>query len=138
MPALARFDIERNPRGRSRGLTGVEAVQIRQTELGQLDVSLHAITQITEQSLASCYGVVGLGRSGALRRKLSLGRRREVEVKGAEEGIDLTIRVAIAYGLNLAEVAAGARSRVSYEVERLTGLAVKRVEVRIEDVKHSS
>ena len=48
----------------------------------------------------------------------------------------MTLSVVIAYGLNLAEVAASVRSRVSYEVERVTGLKVARVEVRIDDVRH--
>jgi uncharacterized alkaline shock family protein YloU len=34
----------------------------------------------------------------------------------------------VAYGLNLAEVAATVRSRVGYEVERLTGLRVANVD----------
>jgi len=37
--------------------------------------------------------------------------------------------------LNLAEVASTIRNRVSYEVERLTGLRVQAVEVHIDDVR---
>ena len=44
----------------------------------------------------------------------------------------------VEYGLNLAEVAASLRNRVRYEVERLTGLKVAEVEVRIQDVKRSA
>ena len=44
----------------------------------------------------------------------------------------------IEYGLNLAEVAATVRSRVAYEVERLTGLRAARVEVHIEDVRRGA
>jgi uncharacterized alkaline shock family protein YloU len=46
--------------------------------------------------------------------------------------------VVVEYGLNLAEVAATVRSRVAYEVERLTGLKVTAVEVHIEDVRRSA
>jgi uncharacterized alkaline shock family protein YloU len=41
----------------------------------------------------------------------------------------------VEYGLNLAEVASTIRNRVSYEVERLTGLHVQAVEVHIDDVR---
>jgi len=44
----------------------------------------------------------------------------------------------IAYGLNLAEVAATVRSQVGYEVERLTGLRVASVDVHIQNVKRTA
>ena len=44
----------------------------------------------------------------------------------------------VAYGLNLAEVAATVRSQVAYEVERLTGLQVASVDVHIQDVKRTA
>src|SRR5829696_7737011 len=53
-------------------------------------------------------------------------------------GLRLDLHVVVEYGLNLAEVAATVRSRVAYEVERLTGLTVAAVEVHIEDVRRSA
>ena len=114
----------------------MEAVQLQQTALGRLLVSSRAIAQVAERSLDECYGVVGLGRGARIRRAFALRRRHGVEVIASEQGgVELTLAVVIAYGLNLAEVAATVRSRVSYEVERVTGLEVARVEVRIDDVR---
>ena len=114
----------------------MEAVQLQETALGQLFISSRAIAQVAERSLDECYGVVGLGRGARIRRAFALRRRHGVEVIPSEQGgIELTLSVVIAYGLNLAEVAATVRSRVSYEVERVTGLEVARVEVRIDDVR---
>lgn len=114
----------------------VEAVQLQETALGRLLVTPRAIAQIAERSLNECYGVVGLGRGARIRRAFALRRRNGVEVIPGEPGeIELTLSVVISYGLNLAEVAATVRSRVSYEVERVTGLKVARVEVRIDDVR---
>lgn len=111
-------------------------MQLQETALGQLLVSPRAIAQIAERSLDECYGVVGLGRGARIRRAFALRRRHGVEVAAGENGgVELTLAVVIAYGLNLAEVAATVRSRVSYEVERVTGLEVARVEVRIDDVR---
>ena len=50
----------------------------------------------------------------------------------------IELAVIVEYGLNLAQVASTLRNRVQYEVERLTGLRVAAVEVRIKDVKRSS
>ncbi len=115
----------------------VDAIQLLETPLGHLLVSSRAIAQIAERSLDECYGVVGLGRGARIRRAFALRRRHGVEVKPSEQGgIELALSVVIAYGLNLAEVAATVRTRVSYEVERVTGLKVSEVEVRIDDVRH--
>ena len=50
----------------------------------------------------------------------------------------IDLRVVVEYGLNLAEVASTLRNRVTYEVERLTGLRVASVEVHIEKVRQSA
>jgi uncharacterized alkaline shock family protein YloU len=114
----------------------VEAIQLRETASGRLFISPRAIAQISERALGECYGVVGLGRGARIRRALALRRRQGVEVRPADGGgIELSLSVVIAYGLNLAEVAASVRSSVSYEVERVTGLAVASVEVRVDDVR---
>jgi uncharacterized alkaline shock family protein YloU len=114
----------------------VDAIQLQETALGHVLVSSRAIAQIAERSLDECYGVVGLGRGARIRRAFALRRRHGVEVTPSEPGkIELALSVVIAYGLNLAEVAATVRSRVSYEVERVTGLEVSQVEVRIDDVR---
>jgi uncharacterized alkaline shock family protein YloU len=62
-------------------------------------------------------------------------RREGVVVAGDAQGLRLELHVVVAYGLNLAEVAATVRSRIAYEVERLTGLPVAAVEVVVEDVR---
>jgi uncharacterized alkaline shock family protein YloU len=59
-------------------------------------------------------------------------------VSGGEEGLEVELNVVVEYGLNLAEVAATIRSQVQYEVERLTGLSVASVDVRIQDVRQSA
>jgi uncharacterized alkaline shock family protein YloU len=41
------------------------------------------------------------------------------------------------YGVNLAEVTEMVRSRVAYEVERHTGLAVKAVDVHVDSARRS-
>ena len=110
----------------------------RATDLGRISVTGDAIAQIVGHVAAESYGIVGM----AGRRFPRLpGRDRltdGIEVKPRDGGVGIDLHVVVEYGLNLAEVAATVRSRVAYEVERQTGLAVKAVEVRIEDVRRSS
>jgi uncharacterized alkaline shock family protein YloU len=122
----------------------VEAATSFSSDLGRITISREAVAQIVGHTAAECYGVVGMaGRPGlaAARRLLARDRATQgIDVSAADRGGGLVIdvHVVVEYGLNLAEVAATLRSRVAYEVERLTGLVVAAVEVHIEDVRRSA
>src|SRR5688500_20270821 len=114
-----------------------------QSELGAIRIAPDAIAQIVGHTAAECYGVVGMAGKGlagkALKRLLTRDNLTQgIAVSASEAGLRLDLHVVVEYGLNLAEVAATVRSRVAYEVERLTGLNVAAVEVHIEDVRRSA
>jgi uncharacterized alkaline shock family protein YloU len=104
--------------------------------LGRISISHDAVAHIVGRVATEAYGVVGM----ASRKRLTRDRLRQgITVGGsAEEGVTIELSVVVEYGLNLAEVASTLRNRVQYEVERLTGLRVASVEVRIQDVRRSS
>ena len=109
-----------------------------QSDLGRITIGADAIAQIVGHTAAECYGVVGMAGKG-LKRLLTRDKLTQgIAVSGSGEGLRLDLHVVVEYGLNLAEVAATVRSRVAYEVERLTGLTVAAVEVHIEDVRRSA
>jgi uncharacterized alkaline shock family protein YloU len=121
----------------------VEAATSFSSDLGRITISREAVAQIVGHTAAECYGVVGMaGRPGlaAARRLLARDRATQgIDVSAADGGgLVIDVHVVVEYGLNLAEVAATLRSRVGYEVERLTGLVVAAVEVHIEDVRRSA
>ena len=115
------------------------------SELGRVTVSPGAIAQIVGRVAAECYGVVGMSlrAPGPARervtRLLPKGKpQRGIVVRSLDGAVALDLYVVVAYGLNLAEVAATVRSQVAYEVERLTGLPVASVDVHIQDVKRTA
>jgi uncharacterized alkaline shock family protein YloU len=113
------------------------------SELGRITIAPEAIAQIAGRVVAECYGVVGMAMRGPARervtRLLPKGRpARGVVVRNDDGAVVLELHVVVAYGLNLAEVAATVRSQVGYEVERLTGLKVASVDVHIENVKRTA
>ena len=109
-----------------------------QSDLGRITIAPDAIAQIVGHTAAECYGVVGMAGKG-LKRLLTRDKLTQgIAVSGSGEGLRLDLHVVVEYGLNLAEVAATVRSRVGYELERLTGLRVAAVEVHIEDVRRSA
>ncbi len=83
-----------------------------------------------------CYGVVGMASRGRLPRLLARNRlTKGIVVEGRDDALSIDLSLIVEYGLNLAEVAATVRSRVAYEVERLTGLKVATVEVHVEGAR---
>ena len=96
----------------------MEAARPLASPLGRISISNNAVAHIVGRVAAEAYGVVGTA--------------------GAEEDVTIELNVIVEYGLNLAEVASTVRNRVRYEVERLTGLPVASVEVRIRDVRRSA
>ena len=108
--------------------------------LGRISISHDAVAHIVGRVAAEAYGVVGMAPRTPRARLLTRDRLRQgISVGGsAEEGVAIELSVIVEYGLNLAEVASSLRNRVQYEVERLTGLTVANVEVRIQDVRRST
>ena len=115
----------------------MEAATSLSSPLGRITISTEAVAQIVGHTAAECYGVVGMAGRGRM-GKLLARERRGIVVRGTDNGLELELHVVVEYGLNLAEVAATVRSRVAYEVLRLTGLPVASVEVHIEDVRRSA
>jgi uncharacterized alkaline shock family protein YloU len=119
----------------------VEAAQSQAlaSRLGRISISHEAVAQIVGHTAAECYGVVAMASRGRLPRVLTRDRLTQgISVGGDAGGVAIELNVVVEYGLNLAEVASTVRSRVAYEVERLTGLRVGSVEVHIADVRRSA
>jgi uncharacterized alkaline shock family protein YloU len=118
----------------------VEAAPSLSSSLGRISISHEAVAHIVGRIAAEAYGVVAMAPRGPREKLLNRDRLRQgITVGGsAEEGVTIELSVVVEYGLNLAEVASTLRNRVRYEVERLTGLKVAEVEVRIEDVKRTA
>jgi uncharacterized alkaline shock family protein YloU len=117
----------------------VEGGHALPSSLGRITISSGAIAQIVAQTAAECYGVVAMSARNRAARLLSRARETQgITIGGNGRGVEIELYVVVEYGLNLAEVAATLRSRVTYEIERLTGLHVASVEVHIEDVKKSA
>jgi uncharacterized alkaline shock family protein YloU len=133
MSPAGRTCSQRNPDGPAQVKTFVETGHALSSSLGRITISSEAIARIVGETARECYGVVGM----AGRKWLPDRATRGIEIGGNGDGVTIDLHVVVEYGLNLAEVASTIRNRVSYEVERLTGLSVRAVEVHIDDVRRS-
>jgi uncharacterized alkaline shock family protein YloU len=117
----------------------VEAARTLSSPLGRITIASDAVAQIVGHTVAECYGIVGMAGRGRVARLLARDRLTQgISVGREEDAVTIELHVVVEYGLNLAEVAATVRSRVQYEVERLTGLRVAAVEVHIRDVRRTA
>jgi uncharacterized alkaline shock family protein YloU len=115
----------------------MEAAEALSSELGRITIANEAVAQIVARTAAESYGVVAMAPRAAIGKLLPERPTRGIVVKGTPEGLRIELHVVVEYGLNLAEVGATVRSRVAYEVARLTRLTVAGVEVHIEDLRRS-
>ena len=108
---------------------------------GEVTVSDAVIAKLAGRAALSTYGVVDLRGSllgsifGNITRILGDPYVGGVEVDAHEEHADIVLHVVIERGLNLAEVKRTLEEQVRFEVERVAGVRVGRVIVRVEDVR---
>ena len=109
---------------------------------GELIVPDEVIAQIVGLTVLECYGVVGMAAtslSQGVARLLSRERITQgVAARREGDGLAIDLYVVVEYGLNLAEVAATVRSRVTYMVEKLTGIPVRSLQIHIQGVKRTT
>src|SRR6266487_1367927 len=95
---------------------------------GELVLPNEVIAQIVGLTVLECYGVVGMAAtslSQGVARLLSRDRLTQgVSVRRNGAGLSIDLYVVVEFGLNLADIAANVRSRVQYQVEKLTQMPV--------------
>jgi uncharacterized alkaline shock family protein YloU len=108
---------------------------------GSVSFADEVIAQIVGLTVLECYGVVGMAATSLTRgvaRLLSRDRLTQgVNVRREADGLAIDLYVVVEFGLNLAEVAANLRSRVQYQVEKLTELEVSSLQIHIQGVKRT-
>ena len=91
------------------------------------------IAQIVGLTVLECYGVVGMAASSLTQGVYRLLSRERVDqgvtVRHEPAGLVIELYIVVEYGLNLAEVAGNVRSRVQYQVEKLTQMPVDSIQI---------
>jgi uncharacterized alkaline shock family protein YloU len=109
---------------------------------GSVSFADEVIAQIVGLTVLECYGVVGMAATSLTRGVAHLLSRdrltQGVRVRREPAGLAIDLYVVVEFGLNLAEVAANLRSRVKYQVEKLTELEVAALQIHIQGVKRTA
>jgi len=111
-----------------------------QTEKGEITISSEVFTNITGAAATNCYGVKGMAvRSRTdglvhLLKKESMSKGVKVTYHEEEESVSIELHIIVDNGINLMAVSRSIMSEVSYHVSRMTGIAVKHVDVCVDSM----
>lgn len=112
---------------------------------GKVEIADNAIVTVVHEAVMSCYGVVGLAPrsmgSNFARRFRRATSRTGVHIDMSEDheriaAIDLSI--AVEYGTPIFTVAQNVMQTVKFQVERLLGMPVERVNVNVDELRVSA
>jgi len=114
-------------------------VLLRETAHGRVTMTTGAIAAVAGRAVEESFGVVD--QAGRPRGAMRLLKRSKsdpgVRVRELDGGLALELHVVVDHGVNLAEVTSMVSSRVTYEVERHTGLEVKAVDVHVDSARRA-
>lgn len=109
------------------------------TEKGEIRISSDVFSNITGSAATNCYGVKGMAVRSATDGLVHL-LRRESMAKGVkvrysdDNSVSIELHIIVDNGVNLAAISRSIMERVTYEVSRSTGVAVRNVDVCIDSM----
>jgi uncharacterized alkaline shock family protein YloU len=113
----------------------------KQTKLGSISISYHAIASIANQAALESYGVVGLADANlavGISRLLSRNRLAGVLVNIEDGKLVLDLYVIIEYGTRISSVTDSIASSVKYKIESLTKIPVSEVNIHVRGLRISN
>ncbi len=113
---------------------------MKQTNLGDVKVSVEAIASYAGTIVSECYGVVGMASKNLIRDTLAELLRKEnyskgIVVRETKSGLELDIYIVVCYGVKVIEVASEVQKKVKYELEKMLDVDFAAVNVFVQGVR---
>jgi uncharacterized alkaline shock family protein YloU len=109
---------------------------------GRVEIADNAIVSTIHEAVLSCYGVVDLGpRSlgSAIVRRLGIGgSSRGIGIDNIDGKLHIELSIVVEYGTPIFTVAQNVMQAVKFQVERMLGMPVERVNVNVDGLRVSS
>lgn len=109
--------------------------------LGEITVSPKIIADIAGKVTSKCYGVVGMASKSAKDGIVSLlksdNANKGVNITVGENGILVELHIVVQFGLNINSTCESIVHRVRYNLENMTGIPVKCINVKVDGVRVS-
>ena len=112
----------------------------KSTDYGKITITNNAIATVVGDAAMECYGVLGIVNRNSIRQKISELLKRGhylngIKVVSGNEKIEITLNIAVAYGVKVTEVLREVQKKVKYVVEKTLGVNVSKVNVYALDLK---
>lgn len=111
----------------------VERVQIPG---GKIEIADSAIATVVHEAVLSCYGIVDLAPrsfTSAIGRRLGIvSDPRGIEIDVKDNRVSIELSVVMEYGTPIFTVASNVMQAVKFQVERVLGMDVERVNVNVD------
>lgn len=112
----------------------------KKTNYGKITITNNAIATVIADAALECYGVVGILNRESLRQKISILLKRGhylngMRIASSNNKIDISLNIAVAYGVKVTEVLREVQKKVKYVVERTLAVEVNKVNVYALDLK---
>lgn len=108
-------------------------------DFGSIIIDDHVLTSIAGVSTMECYGVVGMVTRSAAGGIIELLKREQsgkgVKVHTEEDQIVVDVFVIVEFGTRISVVANNIIEKVKYNIENLTGMNVKKVNINVQGVR---
>ena len=109
---------------------------------GRVEIAESAIIGIIHETVLSCYGVVDLSpRSlgSAIVKRLGIGNSPHgIGIQNEDGHLIIELSVVVEYGTPVFTVAQNVMQTVKFQVERMLGMSVDRVNVNVDGLRVSS
>jgi uncharacterized alkaline shock family protein YloU len=123
-------------------VTHDDSMQDPATPAGRVDIADSAIISIIHEAVLSCYGVVDLApRSlgSAIVKRLGIGNAtRGIGIQANDGHLHIELSVVSEYGTPIFTVAQNVMQTVKFQVERVLGMTVDRVNVNVDGLRVSN
>ena len=111
-----------------------------ETRLGKINISESYLQKLIGNEVVSCFGVVGMVANSnrqKIIRKFSKADLPDtgIRVYSCGENINVEIHIVVTYGMNINAIAASITEKVKYVVEKVTGIVVEKVIVKVDGIK---
>jgi len=110
------------------------------TPLGSINISPRAIATIAARAAKETYGVVGLANKNVfdgITQALVKDPTHGVEVEFDGKKLAIDVYIVVEYGTRIKSVSASLANNVRYQVEKILGMVVSRVNIHVQGLRIS-
>ena len=107
---------------------------------GTIEVSQEYFRYLVGSAVSACYGVTAMVKSGPRQGLRSVFFKRSfaddgIRVRSDGDRLIVDMHISVIYGMNISAIAKSIVNKVRYTVEEATGLAVKKVNVFVDNMQ---